>query len=103
MMMMSTRETLNFTDRKEEMGRGGVVTMSDGMPRMTVVDDKMRRTGCNWTEGRVTWDGRGRGNDGMLLSTGMAFIDGVGETEGEVGEGMTVGIDSDGRTCEIED
>lgn len=102
-MMMSTRETLNFTDRKEETGRGGVVTMSGGMPRMTVVDDKMRRTGCNWTEGRVTWDGRGRGNDGMLLSTGTASIDGVGETEREVGEGMTVGIDSDGGSCEMEE
>ena len=53
-MMMSTRETLNLTDRREGMGRGGVVIISGGMPRMTVVEDKMRRTDCTRTEGRVT-------------------------------------------------
>jgi hypothetical protein len=102
-MIISTRETLNLTDRKEGMGRGGVVIMSGGMPRMTVVEDKIRRTDCNWTEGRVTWDGRGRGNDGILLKTGTAFIDGVGKTEVEVGEAITVGVDSDGGTCEMGD
>lgn len=100
---MSTRETLNLTDRREGMGRGGVVTISGGIPRITVVEDKMRRTDCSWTEGRVTWDGRGRGNDGMLLKTGTAFIDGVGKTEVEVGEAMTVGVDTDGGTCGVED
>lgn len=85
------------------MGRGGVVTMSGGMPRMTVVEDKIQRTDCSWTEGRVTWDGSGRGNDGILLKTGTAFIDGVGETEVEVGEAMAGGVDSDGGTCETGD
>jgi hypothetical protein len=104
MMMMSTRETLNLTDLREGMGRGGVVTTSGGIPRMRVVEDKMRRTDCSWTEGRVTWDGRGRGNDGMLFKTGTtAFIDGVGKTEVEVGEAMAVGVNSDGGTCEMVD
>jgi hypothetical protein len=85
------------------MGRGGVVTMSGGMPRMTVVEDKKRRTDCSWTEGRVTWDGRGRGNDGILLKTGTALIDGVGNTEVEVGEAMTVGVGSEVGTCTMEE
>lgn len=103
MKMRSTRETLNLTERREGMGREGVVTMSDGIPRMTVVEDKIRRTECSWTEGRVTWDGSGRDSDGILLNTGMASTDGVGEIEVEVGEGMTVGVDSGGGTCEMEE
>jgi len=67
------------------MERGGVIAMSGGMPRMTVVEDGTRRKDCCWTEGRVTWDGRGRDNDGILLKTGTAFFDGTGKTEVEVG------------------
>ena len=44
-IMSTRRETL--TDRREAMGRAGVVTMSNGMPRMTVVKDKMWRMDCS--------------------------------------------------------
>ena len=63
-----------------------------------MVEDKMRRTDCCWTKGRVTWDGKERGNDGILLKTGTAFIDDMGETEVEVGEAITGGVDSDDGT-----
>ena len=53
-----------------------------------------------WTGvGRVTWDGRGRGNNGMLLKPRTAFIDGMGKTV-EVGEAMSGGEDSDDGTCD---
>ena len=53
------------------------------------MEDRMQQTDCSWTEGRVSWGGRGRGNDGILLKTGTAFVDDVGGTEVEVGEAMT--------------
>jgi hypothetical protein len=33
--------------------------MTGRMPRMAVVEDRMQRTDCSWTEGRVSSDGRG--------------------------------------------
>jgi len=87
MKMTSTLETLNLTDRREAIGSGGVVTMRDGIPRRTVVEDKMRRTDSIWTEGRVIWGGRRDDSDEVLVSTGTGPI---GVVEG-VGEAMTVG------------
>ena len=47
----------------------------------------------------MTWDGRGRGNNGMLLKPRTAFIDGMRKTV-EVGEAMSGGEDSDDGTCD---
>jgi hypothetical protein len=74
--------------------------MTGRMPRMAVVEDRMQRTDCSWTEGRVSSDGRGRGNYGILLRTGTAFIDGVGKIDVEVGEAMVGGVDSNDGTCD---
>jgi hypothetical protein len=43
---------------------------------------------------------RGRGNYGILLRTGTAFIDGVGKIDVEVGEAMVGGVDSNDGTCD---
>jgi hypothetical protein len=91
MVMTSTLETLNLTDRREAIGSGGVVTMRDGMPRRSVVEDKMRRTGCIWTEGRVIFGGRRRDSDEILWGTGtspIGNVEGAGEAT-MIGDGGT--------------
>ena len=45
----------------------------------------------------------GKSNDRILLKTATAFMDCVRKIKVEVGEGMSVGVDSDSGTCEMED
>jgi len=56
-MIVTTRDTLNLTDRREDIGRGGVVTIIDGTPRRRVAEERTRRTECNSMVGRVIWVG----------------------------------------------
>lgn len=95
--MINTHEIDGSQGRNHGEGRGCNNEWRN-TPRMIVVENEMRHADCRWTEGRVTWDSRGRGNDGILLKTGTAFIDGMGEREVEVGEATSGGVDSDDGT-----
>lgn len=69
-MMVSTRETLNLTDRRADTAIGGVVMMRGGMPRSIDTELRARRAASICIEGNVISSGRGREREGTEARTG---------------------------------
>lgn len=68
--MVTTRETLNLTDRRADIAIGGVVMMRGGTPRSTVTEARARRAASICIEGSAISAGRGREREGTEAKTG---------------------------------